>query len=96
MRLSDDLPHPGWMVLKAALFAVITVSAGGLLVAQVTTWTTLLLVILVAWSAARLYYFCFYVIEKYIDPSFKFSGLGSVARHLWLRRPQRGNEPKRS
>lgn len=96
MRLSDDLPHPGWMILKAALFAVIAVTAGGILLAQATTWTTLFLVILVAWSAARLCYFCFYVIEKYIDPSFKFAGLGSVARHLWLNRHHRGNEPKRS
>jgi len=29
-----------------------------------------------------LYYFCFYVIEKYIDPSYRFDGLISVARYL--------------
>lgn len=26
------------------------------------------------WSFCRLYYFGFYVIERYIDPSYRFSG----------------------
>jgi len=34
------------------------------------------------WSFCRVYYFAFYVIERYIDPSFRFSGLISALRYL--------------
>jgi hypothetical protein len=40
------------------------------------------LLVIAIWSFARFYYFCFYVIERYVDPSFRFSGLGSAARYL--------------
>ena len=32
---------------------------------------------LVIWCFCRFYYFAFYVIERYVDPGYKFSGLGS-------------------
>ena len=41
---------------------------------------------LAIWSFCRLYYFAFYVIEKYIDPSFRFAGLFSVVRYFLQRR----------
>jgi len=43
------------------------------------------------WAFARFYYFCFYVIERYIDGSFRFSGLSSVAAYL-LRKRARARE----
>ena len=39
------------------------------------------------WCFARWYYFAFYVIEHYVDPGFKFAGLGAFARYLVRRRP---------
>ena len=30
---------------------------------------------LCVWGACRFYYYAFYVIEKYTDPQYKFSGL---------------------
>ena len=38
------------------------------------------------WCFARAYDFAFYVIGHYVDPSFKFAGLGSFVRYLWKRR----------
>lgn len=32
------------------------------------------------WGFCRAYYFAFYVIEKYVDPGYQFSGLASVIR----------------
>ena len=52
-----------------------------------------LLVGLVAWSAARLYYFMFYVIEKYVDPQFKFAGIGAFVLYLIRRRTDRPKKP---
>ena len=34
------------------------------------------------WSFCRFYYFAFYVIEKYVDSSYRFAGLSSVVRYL--------------
>jgi hypothetical protein len=45
-------------------------------------WKTALLMALVIWSFCRFYYFAFYVIEKYVDPNYKFSGLISFAKYL--------------
>jgi hypothetical protein len=47
---------------------------------------TAVLVALVAWAFARAYYFAFYVIERYVDPGYRFSGLFSVAKYFWKKR----------
>jgi hypothetical protein len=33
------------------------------------------------WAFCRAYYFAFYVIERYIDPGFRFAGLSSLVRY---------------
>ena len=80
--MGPDLQNPRWMYLKAACFALIVlISAGGLLLPEFS-WRDFVLICLLGWASARLYYFCFYVIERYIDPSFRFSGIGSVVGFL--------------
>ncbi len=73
------------MYLKAALFFLILLSCSGLLLIEAPTWRTVIFLVLLICSAARLYYFMFYVIEKYIDPDFRYSGIGSALSHLWGR-----------
>lgn len=41
-------------------------------------WGAVLLALSI-WGFCRAYYFAFYVIEKYVDPEFRFSGLLSFA-----------------
>ena len=81
-----DLKDPRLMVLKAVLVLLIGVLAGAGLLIENFSWSKLALLALAIWAFCRLYYFCFYVIEKYIDPYFKFAGLGSVLVYLWRRR----------
>jgi hypothetical protein len=33
------------------------------------------------WAFCRAYYFAFYVIEHYVDPGYRFAGLGSFIRY---------------
>jgi hypothetical protein len=73
------------MVVKAALFVVIGVIASALILAEAPDWRVLVLLLLAIWAFCRAYYFAFYVIEKYIDPSYRFSGLVSALRYLWKR-----------
>jgi hypothetical protein len=37
------------------------------------------------WSFARAYYFAFYVIEHYVDGSYRFAGLGDFFVWSWKR-----------
>ena len=49
-----------------------------------------LLLGIAVWCFARAYYFAFYVIEHYVDPSYKFAGLWSFVRYLLRSRKNRG------
>jgi hypothetical protein len=77
-----DLSNPKWMYLKAALLLLILLCSGGMLLSDAPTWRTGVLLALVVWASARLYYFMFYVIERYIDPSYRFSGILSALSYL--------------
>lgn len=81
-----DLSNPFWIKLKGLLFLLIGGVAVSLLFLDSPTWKTAGLLALAIWSFCRVYYFAFYVIEKYVDPSYKFSGLISFARYLLRRR----------
>ena len=41
------------------------------------------------WCFCRFYYFAFYVIEHYVDPGYRFSGLWSFALYLLSKRRAR-------
>jgi hypothetical protein len=81
-----DLSNPRAIKLKGILFLVIgTLAATRLLLAS-PTWKTAGLLALAIWSFCRFYYFAFYVVEKYVDPSYRYSGLMSLVRYLLQRR----------
>jgi hypothetical protein len=89
VRVMRDLVHPRWLYLKAVLLLIILLSCCVLLLLEVPTWRAALLLSLVVWASARLYYFVFYVIERYIDPSYRFSGIGSALRYFLRRSANR-------
>jgi hypothetical protein len=80
-----DLSNPFWIKLKGLLFLFIGGVATVLLFLDSPTLRTAVLLALAIWSFCRFYYFAFYVIEKYVDPSYKFSGLFSFAKYLFLK-----------
>jgi hypothetical protein len=78
-----DLQSHRWMWVKAALFLVIGLFSSGLILFELPEWRTVALLVLAIWSFCRAYYFAFYVLEHYIDSSFRYSGLTSMLRYLW-------------
>lgn len=86
MKLTDDLPRAKWMYLKAVLFLVTGLLAVAALLLESPTLRTVFLLGIAIWSFCRLYYFAFYVIEKYVDPTYKFAGLYSFLRYLLRKR----------
>jgi hypothetical protein len=81
-----DLASPTWIKAKAGLFLLLGLSAAGLLIAEQPTLKNLFILTVAIWSFCRFYYFAFYVIEHYVDPSYRFSGLASFFRYLFCRR----------
>ena len=81
-----DLQSSRWMWVKAVLFLVIGATSAALILSELPDWRVLLLLVLMTWSFCRAYYFAFYVLEKYIDPSYRFSGLFSLLRYLCRKR----------
>ncbi|HUC84645.1 MAG TPA: hypothetical protein VL970_05580 [Candidatus Acidoferrales bacterium] len=77
-----DLTNPIWIKLKGMLFLLIGIAASAFIFLDDPRWQTAVLLVVVIWSFCRSYYFAFYVIEKYVDSEYKFSGLISFGRYL--------------
>ncbi|MEY4387191.1 MAG: hypothetical protein RLY20_2474 [Verrucomicrobiota bacterium] len=84
-----DLSNPFWIKLKGALFLLLGLAAAVLLWLEHPTLKVALLLLLTIWCFCRAYYFAFYVIEHYVDPNFKFSGLGAFVAYLVRRQKQK-------
>lgn len=81
-----DLQNPKLMWLKAGLFLLLGGASLALVWLDAPTLKTAALLALAVWSFCRAYYFAFYVLERYVDPGFKFSGLGSLLAYLVKRK----------
>jgi len=81
-----DLTSSFWIKFKGLMFLVIGIVAAVLIFLDNPTWRTAVLLAVAIWSFCRFYYFAFYVIEKYVDPGYKFSGLFSFLKYMMGRR----------
>ena len=79
----QDLTKPGIIKFKGLLFLLIGLLSAALLILDHHDLRTVLLLALSIWAFCRFYYFAFYVIEHYVDPSYRFSGLWSFAQYLF-------------
>ena len=64
------------------MFLLLGLLSGGLLFCEHPTLKTFVLLSILVWSFCRFYYFGFYVLERYVDPTYKFSGLISMVRYV--------------
>ena len=83
-----DLTDPRWIKCKGLLFLALGLVSSLLLVLERPTLKVGLLLALAVWCLCRAYYFAFYVIEYYVDPSYRFSGLWSFLGYLRSHRRQ--------
>ena len=84
--MSRDLTDPRAMHLKTVIFVMIGLCASAILLLEHPEVRVALLLVVTVWAFCRAYYFAFYVIEHYVDPSFRFAGLIDFARYLANRR----------
>ena len=81
-----DLRSHRLIILKALLFVCLGILAVALLLWDSPTLRTAALLAIAIWAFARAYYFAFYVIQHYLDPAYRFSGLLSAGRFLLARK----------
>ena len=62
-------------------FGIALLSAGLLWIETPTLKFAVLLALTIG-EFCRAYYFAFYVLERYVDPQFRFAGLGSFLLYL--------------
>jgi len=89
-----DLTNPRLIKIKGFLFLVIGIAAAVLLILEQPTVRVGVLLAISIWCFCRFYYFAFYVIQHYVDPNFRFSGLLAFCRYM-MRRNNPGSEQDR-
>src|SRR6266571_319789 len=80
------ITSPGLIKLKGILFLLVGLLAAALLLIEHPSLKAAVLLAIAVWCFCRFYYFAFYVIEHYVDSSYRFSGLWSFFRYLVQRR----------
>lgn len=84
-----DLKNPRWMYAKAAMFVAIGLLSFAIVLGENPSLRTAACLILMIWAFSRAYYFVFYVIEKYVDAEYRFSGIISFLKYLAAKRKGR-------
>ena len=77
-----DLQSSKVIWLKGWLFLVLGLASALLAFLEAPSARMAVLLALAVWALCRAYFFAFYVIERYVDASYKFSGLISFVRYM--------------
>jgi len=93
MKLTGDLKSPWLIHAKGFLFLVIGLAAAVLLLVQMPTLRTAILLGTAVWAFCRFYYYLFYVLERYLGREEPFAGVFDAVQFLVFRaNRKRGGE----
>lgn len=82
----QDLKSSRAIWFKGWAFLLVAVVSSALLILERPTLRSAVLLTLALWASCRAYYFAFYVIQHYVDPTFRVSGLGSFLSYVLRKR----------
>jgi hypothetical protein len=68
--------------MKGLLFLLIAVTTVVLAFVEAPSLRMAFLLAILVWSACRFYFFLFYVLEKYVDPTLKYAGLWALIARI--------------
>lgn len=77
-----DLRNHRLIIAKGFLFLSLGVLSSALLLMLAPRLDIAVLLAIAVWAFCRFYYFAFYVIQNYVDPSYRFAGLAHFARYI--------------
>jgi len=81
-----DLKNSRWIWLKGWLFLFLGSVAATLVLLESPSLRNALYLAIAVWAFCRFYYFAFHVLQHYVDPGYRFSGLCSFARYILRKR----------
>ena len=81
-----DIRSPALLYVKGGLFLVAGLLSAAAVVLEHPTWKVAGLLLVAIWCLCRAYYFGFYVVSHYADPSHRFAGLTSFVWYMLRRR----------
>ena len=81
-----DLKSKTWIVAKGVLFLGIAVTSAALIFVEVPSVKLAALLAALVWASCRFYYFLFYVLEHYVDPTMRYAGLMDLLLGMKRRR----------
>jgi hypothetical protein len=85
-----DLKSKPVIVVKGFLFLGIAATSATLILLEAPSIRLTALLAALVWSSCRCYYFLFYVLEKYVDPSLRYAGLWALVTASKRRRGDAG------
>ena len=83
LLMSTTITSPRLLYLKGGLFLLTGLLAVTVILLDHPSLKLAGLLGLAVWAFARAYYFAFYVIERYVDPGFRYAGIGAMVRYWW-------------
>ena len=85
-----DLSSKGLIVAKGLMFLALAGMTATLLLLETPSLRVAALMAILVWASCRFYYFLFYVLHHYVDPSLRYAGLlallGQIRRARGARR----------
>ncbi len=83
-----DLKSKKWIVAKGVMFLGIAATTAALILVEMPSVKLAALLALLVWASCRFYYFLFYVLEQYVDPTMRYAGLLDLLMGMKRRRQQ--------
>jgi hypothetical protein len=90
--MNMDITNPRVLYVKAGLFVAGGTLASAIILLEHPSWKVAAMLALAVWCFARAYYFAFYVVQHYADPTYRFAGLLSFLRYALRRRQRSGDD----
>lgn len=81
-----DLKSKSWIVAKGVMFLGIAATTAALILVEAPSVRVAVLLALLVWASCRFYYFLFYVLEHYVDPTMRYAGLLDLLMGMKRRR----------
>ena len=74
------------IVAKGLMFLALAGVTATLLLLESPSLRVAVLIIILVWASCRFYYFLFYVLEHYVDPTMRYAGLFDLLMGMRQRR----------
>ena len=78
----SDLKSKRLIVIKGLLFFAIVVGTSLGIICYCPKPIVACLLLILIWASARSYYFIFYVLENYVDPTLKYTGIIDMIKKI--------------